>query len=70
MSELLKKWYRENVDRDGHYAVFTGFESAISEHRFHAVYDELDVDDQIALYDFVTDMIGMEASMSHRQVKI
>jgi hypothetical protein len=63
MSKLLNKWHRENVDRDGHYAVFTGFEKAIGEHMFSDIYDELDIDDKVALFDFVTEVVALESAM-------
>lgn len=60
--DTLRTWAKDG-ERDGHYAIFAGFESAINASDFGAVYGDLDIYEQIKLFAFVTGLLEPKSDL-------
>jgi hypothetical protein len=58
MANPIDRWYKENEERDGHYAVLSGFEKDIRQDELLCeAYEAMDIYDQLRLFSFVCNLL-------------
>jgi hypothetical protein len=62
MSKVIDRWIDENDEKEGAYAAFAGFEKIMNARS--NVYNELDILDQLKLFDIITNLLTEEHELT------